>query len=339
MKQKHILPAPFALSPHGYTAAGTAYREIVGGNGTNGNNSNYFPSNLLQKNCVIHSPVEFNIFENDQPHIGHHLKSLEDLQLQLSRRVAEILPQSESLAILGGDHSISVGTGLGLSKCLDMADVGLIWIDAHADSNTPETSLSKCLTGYPAAINAGWGPKTLIEPFQGNIIQNVVQIGLRDIDELEQNNVSKINTEIFSILDIVELGMKQVIDRALLSLTDCKYIWLSIDIDSLDSIYFQPGETDVPCPGGLSPRELLYLVSRIRQSGKLIVTELTQVNDLGCMTPITVLSSRILEMALGIGQFRYGLPATIDTMSGFTARSLAVAGARAKPLTISVQEL
>lgn len=326
MKQKHILPAPFALSPYGYTA-GTAYRNILGVNGANENNSNYFPSNLLEKHCQIHPPVEFNLFENDRPHVGHYLKTLEDFQFQLSRKVETIFPQSDSLAILGGDHSISVGTGLGLSKCLDMADVGLIWIDAHADSNTQETSLSKCLTGYPAAIIGGLGPKTLIEPFDGNTIQNMVQIGVRDIDELELNNVSQLNTEVFSILDIVELGMKQTIDRALLSLAHCKYLWLSIDIDSLDSIYFQPGETDVPCPGGLTPRELLYLVSRVRQSGKLIVTELTQVNDLGYMT---VLSSRVLEMALGIGQFRYGLPAKTDTVSEFINRPLTGSGVGGK---------
>jgi arginase len=326
LKKKHILPAPFALSPYGYTA-GTAYRNILGVNGANPNNSNHFPSNLLAEHCQIHSPVEFNLFENDQPHVGHYLKTLEDFQAQLSRKVENIFPQSESLAIIGGDHSISVGTGLGLSKCLNMADVGLIWIDAHADSNTPETSLSKCLTGYPAAITAGLGPKTLIEPFQGNTIQNMVQIGLRDIDELEVNNISRLNTEIYSILDVVELGMKQVIDRTLLSLSHCKYLWLSIDIDCLDNIYFQPEETDVPCPGGLVPRELLYLVNRIRQSGKLIVTELTQVNDLGCQTPITVLSSRILELALGIGQFRYGLPVEAGVVSELIKQPLSTCAA------------
>jgi arginase len=322
MKLKHILPAPFALSPYGYTA-GTAYQNILGVNGANENNSNYFPSNLLEKNCLIHSPAEFNMFENDQPHLGHYLRSLEDLQFQLSRKVETILPQSESLVIIGGDHSISVGTGLGLSKCLDLADVGLIWIDAHADSNTPETSLSKCLTGCPVAINAGLGPKTLVEPFQGNTIRNIVHLGLRDIDELELNNLSHLNPKIFSILDIVEAGIEQVLDRALQSLSHCQYLWLSIDIDCLDSVYFQSGETDVPCPGGLTPRELLYLVSRIRQSGKLLVTELTQVNDLGRTTPITVLSSRILEMALGLGQFRYGLPTATEAVSEFTEKPLA----------------
>jgi arginase len=329
--KKHILPAPFALSPYGYTA-GTAYRNILGVNGANENNSNYFPSNLLEKHCLIHSPVKFSMFENDQPHLGHYLRTLEDLQFQLAHKVETILPQSESLVIIGGDHSISVGTGLGLSKCLDLADVGLIWIDAHADSNTPETSLSKCLTGCPVAINAGLGPKTLIEPFQGNTIQNVVQIGLRDIDEMELNNLSHINIERFSILDIVESGIKRVIDRTLQSLAHCQYLWLSIDIDCLDSIYFQSGETDVPCPGGLTPRELLYLVSRIRQSGKLLVTELTQVNDLECITPITVLSSRILEMALGLGQFRYGLPEASEAVGEFIEKPLAVSGAmRTKP--------
>ncbi len=154
----------------------------------------------------------------------------------------------------------------------------------------------------------------------------MVHIGVRDIDEMELNNLSPINTEMFSILDVVESGIKQVIDRTLQSLSHCRYLWLSIDIDCLDSVYFQSGETDVPCPGGLTPRELLYLVSRIRQSGKLLVTELTQVNDLECVTPITVLSSRILEMALGLGQFRYGLPVALDTVGEFIQRPLAVSG-------------
>lgn len=312
MNSKHVIPAPFALSPYGYTA-GTAYRNIIGVNGANENNASYFPSNLLEEHCQIHPPIQFNTYENDQPQVGHYLRSLVDLQAQMARKIEDVFPKADALAILGGDHSISVGTGLGLSRCLDLADVGLIWIDAHADSNTPETSQSKCLTGYPVAINSGIGPKALTDPFQGNTIKSVVQIGLRDVDELELNNVSSINAEVFSILDVVELGMKQILDRALLALSHCRYIWLSIDIDCLDSIYFQPGETDVPCPGGLTPRDLLYLVSRIHQSKKLIVTELTQVNDIGCITPITVLSSRILEMALGLGQFRYAIAPPVAT--------------------------
>jgi len=310
MKSKHVLPVPFALSPYGYES-GTAYRNIVNVKGASINAESYSPSNLLKSHCAVHLPVAFTAADDDQPHLGHYLKSLQSLQLNLARKVESVFagasPDS-SLAILGGDHSISVGTGLGLSRCFDMSEVGLIWIDAHADSNTPETSPSKSLTGCPVAINAGLGPDALTLPFRGNFIENIVQIGLRDIDELEANNIDVLQSNIFSILDVVELGMKRVIDLALRSLSDCKYIWLSIDIDSLDSVYFQPGETDVPCPGGLSPRDLLYLVSRIRRSDKLIVTELTQVNDLGIQTPVTVLSSRILEMALGLGQFRYAQP-------------------------------
>ena len=302
--QKHIFSAPFALSPYGYNA-NTAYQNILELHGANQNSAQYFPSNLLQKHCQIHEPVEFDILDNDSPEIGHYLKSLCSLQTNLASKIESILPQADSITILGGDHSIAVGTGLGLSRCLDLSEVGLIWIDAHGDSNTPETSLSKCLTGYPVAVNAGLGPKELIQPFQGNFLQNIVQIGLRDIDELEVNNLRQINSKVFSILEVVELGLPKIIDLTLASLANCKYIWLSIDIDCLDSVYFLPGETDVPCPGGLTPRELLYIVNRIRCSSKLIVTELTQVNDIGQVTPITVLSSRIVEMALGLGEFRY----------------------------------
>ena len=305
MKTKHVLPVPFSLSPYGDTA-GTAYEPILKVAGASEKAGAYSPSNLIEQQCAVHSPVVFTRFENDQPQLGHYLKTLQSLQRNLSDRIVPIVNEAETLAIVGGDHSISVGTGLGLSRCFDLSQIGLIWIDAHADSNTPETSLSKSLTGCPVAINAGLGPKQLTQPFCGNFIRHVAQIGLRDIDEMEMGNVHQMKSTIFSILDVVELGIKSVIDRALRSLSHCKYIWLSIDIDSLDSVYFQPGETDVPCPGGLSPRELLYLVNRVRRSGKLKVFELTQVNDLGRQTPVMVLSSRVLEMALGLGQFRYG---------------------------------
>jgi arginase len=303
-KVKHILPVPFALSPYGNTATST-YKKIIGVEGANENLSQCFPSNLIKNYCEVHDPIKFDILGNDLPEIGHYLRSLASLQGNLAEKIEEILPKLDSLAIIGGDHSISVGTGLGLSRFFDLSDVGLIWIDAHADSNTPQTSISKCLTGYPVAINAGLGPEVLTKPFQGNFIQNIVQIGLRDVDELEIHNLRQLKTKVFSILDVVELGLKRIVDQALESLGHCKYLWLSIDIDSLDSVYFQPDETDVPCPGGLTPRELLYIVNRIHASGKLLVTELTQVNDLGKITPVIVLCSRILEMALGLGQFRY----------------------------------
>lgn len=305
MKRNHIIPVPFAFSPYGYSA-NTSYQNILANSGANQNAADYCPSNLLRKHCLIHPETNYSTFPNDQPHLGHYLKSLHNLQTNLANQIEEILPQASSIAILGGDHSISVGTGLGLSKHFDLSEIGLIWIDAHADSHTPKTSPSKCLTGCPVAINTGSGPQLLTRPFSGNFIQNIIQIGLRDIDELEIDNISSLNSHIFSIIDVVELGLKSVIDRALLILQDCKYIWLSIDIDCLDSVYFKSGETDVPCPGGLSPRELMYIANRINNSNKLKVVELTQVNDLNLITPITVLSSRILEIALGIGQFRYG---------------------------------
>ncbi len=303
--QKHIIPVPFAFSPYGFTAS-TTYQKIINLAGCNDNASQYCPSNLIQSSCLIHNPIEFRIYGNQHPEIGHYLESLQSLQTNLANKIEQIIPNTNSLVIIGGDHSISIGTGLGLSRCLDLNDVGLIWIDAHADSNTPETSISKSITGYPVAINSGLGPKKLIKPFQGNFIKNIVQIGLRDIDEFEITNVNKINSKVFSILDVVELGIKNIIDRALHYLQHCRYIWLSIDIDSLDSVYFEPGETDVPCPGGLSPRELLYLINRIQRSNKLLVTELTQVNDLGRITPVVALSSRIVELSLGLGKFRYG---------------------------------
>lgn len=146
--QKHIVPVPFAVSPYGYSAT-TTYQKILDIDGANDNSAQYFPSNLLKRYCKISAPIEFELFDNDRPEIGHYLRSLESLQGNLANKIEQILPQADSLAIIGGDHSISVGTGLELSRFFNLSDIGLIWIDAHADSNTPQTSISKCLTGYP----------------------------------------------------------------------------------------------------------------------------------------------------------------------------------------------
>jgi arginase family enzyme len=95
------------------------------------------------------------------------------------------------------------------------------------------------------------------------------------------------------------------VNNILASIVDFEYVWLSIDIDSLDSVYFDKDETDVPVTGGLTPRELLYITSKLQSTGKLKVAEITQVNDVDKNTQIIVLASRIAELALGLGAYRY----------------------------------
>jgi arginase len=304
MSQKIIIPVPFAHSTYGQTQ-GDAYKHILDIKAANPIMSEHFPSNLFHSNCTILSPVTYTHFPDDEPEQGAFLRSAHDMQTNLAKKISENFDLQNQYLVIGGDHTISIGTGLGLSNHLDMTKIGLVYVDAHADCNTPETSLSKCITGYPVAVNFGLGPDLLTSPFKENHLQNVVYLGLRDVDELEQTNISKISATTFSNLDIQEIGLSAAVQKTLSKLEHCTHIWLSIDIDSLDPIYLQEGETDVPVPGGLTPNELLYITNKMQQSGKLLITEITQINNLYKSTPITVLASRIGEIALGLGSFRY----------------------------------
>lgn len=302
-KQSYIIPVPFIQSTYSrHTTA--VWERIVHTKMANSIQSSVYSSNRLE-HCHILDPISFIEYDDDKPHIGTYLRTAASMQQNLARTLSEIYVESGQYFIIGGDHTISAGTGAGLSKCLDMQKVGLIWIDAHADSNTPATSYSKCITGYPVAINIGKGPEELTHPFNGNFINSVVHIGLRDIDDAEAQNLKDINHTSFSCINVEHFGIRHIMDQTLSHLHTCDKIWLSIDIDSLDPVYFADGETDVPVVGGLTPRELLYITNRIRLSGKLLVTELTQLNDVGKDTPLTVLASRIGEIALGLGDFRY----------------------------------
>jgi arginase len=303
-KQKMILPVPFAVSEYGTTAS-ASYKRILGVSAANETMSDKFPSNLFDRDAIILDPVEFDILTDQHLESGVGVTTLVNLQEKLSDRVTEVWNSCETLLVLGGDHSISCGTGLGISRMIDMSKVALIYVDAHGDCNTPETSLSKCITGYPVAVNCGLGADVLTEPFQNNFLTKVCYVGLRDIDELEIENLHKINAEVYSILDVVELGITKILEKVLESVKNYEYIWLSIDIDSLDAVYFMNDETDVPVPGGLTPRELLYITHKVQETGRLKITEITQVNDVNQNTEIVVLASRIGELALGLGKFRY----------------------------------
>jgi arginase len=302
---KIIIPVPFALSTYGQNPA-DSYKNILDVKMANPIQSEVYSSNQFHKYCTIKPPVTFQILPDSKPDQGMYIDSAADMQKNLAHSISENFDLKNEYLVVGGDHTISIGTGLGLSKHIDLSKVGLVWVDAHGDCNTPETSESKCITGYPVAVSCGYGPTILTESFKENFIKKVSYIGIRDIDEKEKTMLGKIAVSVNSNIDVEIKGLANVIKEALSALKNCKYIWLSIDIDSLDPVYLEDGETDVPVPAGLTPRELLAITKAVKDSGKLLITELTQLNNLHKITPATVVSSRICELALGLGDFRYG---------------------------------
>jgi len=300
-----ILPVPFAQSVYGNSSS-NVYQRILYINGANPNHSKYFPSNLITNNCEILSPVSYEIQSENEADKKSFLGSNLSMARNLAQRIeTEFNFREDTLCLIGGDHSIAIGTGAGLSKLTNLSKIGLIWIDAHGDFNTPETSLSKSITGYPCAINTGLGLSEFTDLYDGNFVQKVVQIGLRDVDELESENLKKQNVKTFSCIEVEEFGLANILKETLNYLSDCDYLWLSIDFDSLDPVYFTDGETDVPALAGLTPRELIFITSKIQETKKLKVFEIVQLNDVGKNTDLTILASRLIELGFGLAKHRY----------------------------------
>ena len=193
---------------------------------------------------------------------------------------------------LGGDHSASIGSIGGVTHD---SDCGLIWIDAHGDFNTPETSETGNIHGMALAILYGKGPQELVDvgrPGAKLKPEQVVLIGPRQLDESEKENLRASGCTIFTMRDIDERGMSRVIAQALEKLSDCQHIHVSLDMDSID-----PNEAPgvgTPVAGGLSYREAQLLMETISDTRRLLSLDIMETN------PILDVSNRTAQIAVSL---------------------------------------
>jgi arginase len=177
---------------------------------------------------------------------------------------------------LGGDHSISMGTVAGAARGQRR---GLIWVDAHTDFNTPDTSPSGNIHGMPVASLLGLGDERLVNiGGEGRKVrpQDVVMIGIRSVDTLERNLLHEYGIKIFTMKDIDRLGMARVATLALEHLAHLEQWHVSFDADSLDPS-IAPG-VGTPVAGGLSYREAHLLMELLSDSGRVSSLDLVEVN-------------------------------------------------------------
>lgn len=199
---------------------------------------------------------------------------------------------------LGGDHSVAIGTVGGIST---IDSCGLIWIDAHGDFNTPESSSSGNVHGMPLATLLGDGAPELTSVGRSGAkleAKDVVIIGLRDLDLKEKQRLKKRGMKLFTMRDIDEQGMGQVARSALKHLEHCKNIHVSLDVDALD-----PNEAPgvgTPVPGGLSYREAQLLMEIIADSQKLSSLDIVEIN------PILDQRNRTAEIAIELAASLFG---------------------------------
>ena len=183
---------------------------------------------------------------------------------------------------LGGDHSIAVGSVAGLAEFYRRQNqkVGLIWIDAHSDINTPESSPSGNVHGMPLAAIMGLGPAELanIFGFSPKVApENCVLVGIRDIDDKEKENVRRAGIEVFTMRDIDERGMRTVMEEALrMAGRNTAGYHVSLDMDWIDP-EDAPG-VGTPVRGGATYREAHLAMEIIADHGRLLSYEIVEVN-------------------------------------------------------------
>lgn len=202
--------------------------------------------------------------------------------------------------VLGGDHSLSVGSIRGAAK---HKKLGVIWVDAHADFNTPETTPSGNIHGMPLAALCGFGDPRLTSLWDETppVLdpQRVAVIGARDLDSGEKQNLREAGVMVQSMEQIDRLGMVTALERAIERVSrDVDGIYLSFDMDSLDPRH-APG-VGTPVPGGLTFREAHLACEVIAETGKLIGMDMVEVNPiLDEKNQTAILAVEFIRSALG----------------------------------------
>lgn len=214
--------------------------------------------------------------------------------------VATSLQAGHFPLILGGDHSAALGSIHGAAK---RRRLGVIWVDAHADFNTPETTPSGNIHGMPLAALCGLGDPRLTalwdEPAPVLDPQRVAVIGARDLDPGEKRNLKQAGVMVMGMEQIDRLGMVQAVEKAIERISrDVDGIFLSFDMDSLDPRH-APG-VGTPVPGGLTYREAHLVCELVAETGKLIGLDLVEVNPiLDVQNATAALSVELAVSALG----------------------------------------
>lgn len=184
----------------------------------------------------------------------------------------------ERVIFLGGDHSISIGTVAGIAR---REPIGLLWVDAHGDYNTPQTTPSGNIHGMSVATLLGLGAEELVNiGYSGPKLRpdQVVMIGIRDLDSLERQHLRESGITIFTMRQVDELGMATVIRLALDHLRNYKALHVSLDLDGLDP-EVAPG-VGTPVPGGLSYREAHLLMEILADSTKVCSLDIVEINPI-----------------------------------------------------------
>ncbi len=241
---------------------------------------------LRQLGCQVEDVGNVRVKQPEEQHYGEkrakYLNEIAETCKGLAELVERTLTEGALPVLLGGDHSIAIGTAAGVAAHFRKQEkqIGCLWLDAHGDMNTPETSPSGNVHGMPLATLIGYGPPELTElpGFKPMIeARNVALVGVRDLDSKERRIVKESGVHVFTMRDIDERGMREVMAEAIRFATDdTAGATVSLDLDFVDPAD-APG-VGTPVRGGVTYREAHLAMEMIADSEAMVCLELVEIN-------------------------------------------------------------
>lgn len=222
----------------------------------------------------------------------------------IARKVERIIGLGHFPLVLGGDHSIAIGTVSGLAAFAHSQGkkLGVLWVDAHGDINTPETSPSGNIHGMPLATLLGYGPieLTSIGGASAKVdAANVALVGIRSLDSGEKKRLKETGVQVHTMSDIDRHGVHRVMEKAVARVTDgTDFVHVSLDLDAVDPAV-TPG-VGTPVKGGLDYREAHLIMETIADAGVMTSLEVVEVN------PILDEHNKSAEFAVELVQSAFG---------------------------------
>jgi len=235
------------------------------------------------------------LFEPVKHHYAKRIQGVLDISERIATTVSQTLKKDCFPIVLAGDHSTAVGTIAGIKMAYPKYKMGVIWIDAHADLHSPYTSPSGNLHGMPIAASLAEDNSTykINKPDKetldywnklkrlGNICpkityQDVVFIGVRDVEPEETFLLKKNKVKVFSTAEVKRNGVEKIARDALSALSHCNLIYISFDVDSMDSSISKG--TGTPVRNGITEKEAGSLCVRLIQNSKVCCFEICEVN-------------------------------------------------------------
>jgi arginase len=247
-----------------------------------------FPSQIVEtENRLLYEPIE-------SPY-AKRIKGVNTMYERVSEAVSSTIKSGVFPIVLAGDHSTAGGTIAGLKMAKPKQELGVIWVDAHADLHTPYTTPSGNMHGMPLATALAednienqmhhpdeqtikyWDSLKNIGKIHPKIKpENIVYIALRDYEKEEEAIIKQNNIKVITVAEIRKKGVMHAVRQTLLHLSNCDQIYLSFDVDSLDSAISRG--TGTPVINGLKEREAEDLVATLMQNHKICCLEITEVN-------------------------------------------------------------